>query len=87
MTGQRSDNPGKINKFLGDILENLMYVRTRCNKYGLLYHMIVQAVLLYGSETWVLTAPMFTALEGAHVGFDRVITRIIPRILGVGVWV
>lgn len=33
---------------------------------GMFYKAIVQAVLLYGSETWVITQPMMKALEGFH---------------------
>ena len=35
------------------------------------YHVVVQAVLLFGYETWVLTAAMIQNLEGVHVGFLR----------------
>jgi L-rhamnose mutarotase len=30
------------------------------------YKAVVQSVLLFGSETWVLSQPMLTALEGFH---------------------
>ena len=40
-----------------------------------LYHTVVQAVLLFGVETWVLTSPMMHKLEGAHVIFLRQVTR------------
>ena len=33
------------------------------------YRAVVQAVLLFGSETWVLLASMLNKLEGVHVGF------------------
>ena len=36
---------------------------------------VVQAVLLFGAETWVLLAPMAHRLEGAHVGFLWHVTR------------
>ena len=32
-------------------------------------HVVVQAVLLFGYETWVLTAEMLEKLEGFHVSF------------------
>ena len=35
------------------------------------YRAVVQAVLLFGVETWVLSAPMMQILEGAHVGLLR----------------
>lgn len=33
---------------------------------GWFYKALAQSVLLYGSETWVLTKAMITALEGFH---------------------
>ena len=33
------------------------------------YHAVLQVVLLFGAETWVLLAPMAQRLEGVHVGF------------------
>ena len=39
------------------------------------YLTVVQAVLLFGAETWVLTEIMIQRLEGAHVIFLRKITR------------
>ena len=33
------------------------------------YRTVVQALLLFGSETWVLTAAMMQNLEGVHTGF------------------
>ena len=38
------------------------------------YHTVVQAVLLFGSEPWVLTAAMIQKLEGFHVSFLRQVT-------------
>ena len=35
------------------------------------YDAVVQAVLLFGSETWVLTAAMLHKLKEVHVGFLR----------------
>jgi hypothetical protein len=34
---------------------------------AMLYKAIVQSVLLYGSETWVLTPAMLKVLEGFHL--------------------
>ena len=36
-----------------------------------LYHTVVQAVLLFGVETWVLLAPMMKSLEEENVSFLR----------------
>ena len=33
---------------------------------GMFYKAVVQSVLLFGSETWVLSQPMLKALEGFH---------------------
>ena len=38
------------------------------------YREVVQAVLLFRSETWVLSAAMAKRLEGFHVGFLRQVT-------------
>ena len=39
------------------------------------YHAVVQAVLLFGAETWMLLATMSKKLEGMHVGFLSQVTR------------
>ena len=39
------------------------------------YGKVVQAVLLFGAETWVLTETMIQRLEGAHVSFLRQVTH------------
>ena len=38
------------------------------------YRVVVQAVLLFGAETWVLMDTMIQRLEGAHVSFLRQVT-------------
>ena len=38
---------------------------------AIFYKFAVQAVLLFGSETWVLSAATAKRLEGFHVGFFR----------------
>ena len=38
------------------------------------YRAVVQAILLYGSETWVLLESMANRIEGTHVEFLRMIT-------------
>jgi hypothetical protein len=43
---------------------------------GMFYKAVVQSVLLFGSETWVLSNPMLTALEGFH---RRVAHRLAGR--------
>ena len=41
---------------------------------NMFYWAVVQAVLLFGAETWVLSEAMLRRLEGVHVGFLRHIT-------------
>ena len=37
------------------------------------YRAVVKAILLYGSETWVLLASMTNNIEGTHTEFLRMI--------------
>ena len=34
-----------------------------------LYQVVVQAVLIFGANTWVLSEAMLKKIEGVHVGF------------------
>ena len=54
--------------------------RRSCDKYqknivekvsAMSYRAVVQAVLIFGVETWVFPAAMYRNLEGVHVGFLR----------------
>ena len=47
---------------------------------------MVQAVLLFGAETWVLTAAMLQKLEGVHVGFLQQVAVMLAQKLGVNTW-
>ena len=38
------------------------------------YRVVVQAVLFFGAETWVILVPMLQRLEEAHVGVLRQVT-------------
>jgi hypothetical protein len=53
---------------------------------GMFYKAVVQAVLLYGCETWTLTNPMIKALEGFHHRVARRITHMIPVHQANGQW-
>jgi hypothetical protein len=53
---------------------------------GMFYKAVIQAVLLYGCETWTLTTPMIKALEGFHHRVARRITRMTPVRHGNGQW-
>ena len=45
----------------------------------MLYKVVAQTVLLYGSESWVVTGAMLKVLEGLHNILDR-------RIAGMTAW-
>ena len=46
---------------------------------GRLYVAVVQAVLLFGSETWVLTPRLEKALEGFHHRASRRMAGMVPK--------
>ena len=50
------------------------------------YTSVVMAVLLYGSETWVLSASEMKALEGFHVASARILTGMRPKQQRDGTW-
>ena len=50
------------------------------------YRYVVQAVLLFGAETWFLTAMMLQKLEGVNVGFLWQVAGMTARKLGVDIW-
>ena len=53
---------------------------------GKFYKAVVQAVLLYGSETWVWTLSMFKTLQGFHKRVVRRLAGRLPRLQN-GEWV
>ena len=46
---------------------------------GMFYQAVVAAVLLYGSESWVVSAYDLRALEGVHVEAARRLTGMRPK--------
>ena len=48
------------------------------------YMEVVQEIILYGLDTWVLLSAMERKVEGAHTGFLRYITGKRVRRLGDG---
>ena len=48
--------------------------------------MVVQAVLLFGAEMWVLSEPMTQRLDGVHVGFLRQVKILKAKRLRDGSW-
>ena len=53
---------------------------------GNVFKAVVQAVLLFGEETWVLNLRMKRALESFHHGASRRITGRQPCRMGEGRW-
>ena len=51
------------------------------------YITVTQTVLLFGSETWILTPRMEKALDSFHSRFAKNITRIQPRQRKYGSWI
>ena len=47
--------------------------------YGLFFKAVIQAVMLFGAETWVVTPRMGTALGGFHTQVARRLTGQLPR--------
>ena len=50
------------------------------------YRAVVQSILLYGSETWVLSASMEKRIEGMHTDFLQMITGKGAKQLEDGTW-
>ena len=50
------------------------------------YRAVVQAIPLYGSETWILSASMANRIEGTHTEFLKIITGNRAKQLGDGTW-
>ena len=46
----------------------------------------MQAILLYGLESWVLSASMAKSIEGTHMEFLQMITGKRTKKLGYGTW-
>jgi hypothetical protein len=57
----------EVFKYLGHLLadDNTQVIRVQLRKE--FYKAVVQAVLLYGSKTWVLSTAALVSLEGFHI--------------------
>ena len=53
---------------------------------GLLYLAVVQAILIFGSETWVVTLHMGRILGSFHHMVARRLLGVQPRIRTYGIW-
>ena len=53
---------------------------------AIFYRAVVQTILLYGSETWVILEAMKKKVEGAHTDFLRQMTGNLARQIVDGTW-
>ena len=67
-------NLGKARKSWGKVAAVLGKRKVNAQKMAYFYQAIVQAVLLYGSETWVMTQPIIQKLNTFHHQCARFIT-------------
>ncbi len=70
----------------GQICRPLIKTGVRMRMVGLFYKAIVQAILLYGSETWVITPDMLRVLESFHNRTAHRIAQMMPKLVH-GEWV
>ena len=54
--------------------------------YGLLFKAVIQALLLFGAETWVVTPHMGAALGGFQTQVARWLTVQLPHRTTDGTW-
>ena len=50
------------------------------------YREVLQAILIYGLEMWVILAEMEIKVEGVYTGFLRQITENRSHRIGYGMW-
>ena len=67
-------NVGKAHQVCSRTGKLLMREGTDPHVLAMFYWEVVQEVLIFGAETWVLLAAMYRNLEVVHVGFLRQIT-------------
>ena len=54
--------------------------------WGMMYKAVMQLVLLYESESWVVTGAMIKLLEAFNNGVSRSITRSMAHLMTSGEW-
>ena len=75
-------NIGRVRQFLGCLGKLLRREVVDLIVSEKFYRAVVQAVIFFGAETWVLTANMLQKLEGLHVVFLRQVSGVTDRKLG-----
>ena len=74
-------NFSKARKRWGMVSRILRWDGLRPKAAAMFYKAVVQAVLLYGAETWSVTPPMLQALRGFHHRVARQLTGKVGRYL------
>ena len=54
---------------------------------GKFYNAVVQATLLFGAESWVMSPRIEITLGGFHHRVDRHLEKIQPKRTGAGTWI
>ena len=80
-------NLGKARAIWGRLSRVLRKENAPAKVCASLYRATVQAVLLFGSETWVLTLALLRSLEGFHMRATRHMTDMMPERKHGGPWV
>ena len=63
----------------------VLKTEAKVQSMGKIYNTLVQSVLLYRSESWVVTGEMLKVLEGFHHRLDRSMTSMtVQRTMGGG---
>ncbi len=79
-------NPQKAKEKWALIARPLLKTGVAPRVVGMFCKAIVQAVLLYGCETWVITPKLLKALEGFHHRMARRISNMMPKRQANGDW-
>jgi hypothetical protein len=80
-------NIGKARRKWQMLSQLLIREGARPQIMGVFYKAVVQAVLLYGSETWVITKKKYQLLNAFHVTAARRISRLTFRLNEItGIW-
>jgi hypothetical protein len=73
-------NLSKARKRWGMVSRLLVQDNADPKTSGIFYKAIVQSILLYGSETWVVTPSVLRVLESFHNRVARRISGLLPRL-------
>ena len=82
-----SDNLRKAKRVWGRLSRVMKAENASPRVCGLFYKATVQAVLLFGSESWTVTLTMRRGLEGFHTRAARRMTGMMPEKDSAGEWV